>query len=240
MITRTFATRTPAQADPVVRIAETRRNDACRPPRGSRLPVVWLGCVYAWLCTWQEWRGSRVAGHAGPPARIGESAHPGQRVSAKDPVAEHMAAGAVPVTTSQNAAERGCLVPHRSVASAMCRGKFGWRRTWRLTRRIAAMLGLPYAARVEATHPLPEGQRFITAAATALRGAATFRAPSRQVSKEPSHERGQAGPCGCVWALAFGRLFGWCAQGNHGEQVGTCGDRLAEHLTSGLSPSNPP
>src|SRR5664279_3333288 len=53
-------------------------------PRGSRLPVVWLGCLYAWLCTWQEWRGSRVAGHAGPPARIGESAHPGQRVSAKD------------------------------------------------------------------------------------------------------------------------------------------------------------
>jgi hypothetical protein len=36
-------------------------------------PVVWPGCVYAWLCTWQEWRGSRVAG---PPARIGESAHP--------------------------------------------------------------------------------------------------------------------------------------------------------------------
>ena len=49
-------------------------------------PVVWPGCVYAWLCTWQEWRGSRVAGARGPPARIGESAHPGQRVSAKDPL----------------------------------------------------------------------------------------------------------------------------------------------------------
>src|ERR1035437_10588451 len=36
MITRTFATRTPAQADPVVRIAETRRSDACCPLRGSR------------------------------------------------------------------------------------------------------------------------------------------------------------------------------------------------------------
>src|SRR5450759_3887471 len=24
----------------------SRRSDACRPPRGSRLPVVWLGCVY--------------------------------------------------------------------------------------------------------------------------------------------------------------------------------------------------
>jgi hypothetical protein len=35
----------------------------------------------------QQWRVSRVTGPAGPPAQIGESAHPGQRVSAKDPSA---------------------------------------------------------------------------------------------------------------------------------------------------------
>jgi hypothetical protein len=30
----------------------SRRSDACRPPaRISADPVVWSGCVYAWLCT---------------------------------------------------------------------------------------------------------------------------------------------------------------------------------------------
>jgi hypothetical protein len=75
--------------------------------RNAADPVVWPGSVYAWLCTSatvERLARGRTCWAAG---QIGESTHPDQRVSAKDPVAEHMAAGAVPVTTSQNAAERG-------------------------------------------------------------------------------------------------------------------------------------
>jgi len=74
--------------------------------------------------------------------------------------------------------------------------------------------------------------RFITAAAVALRGAPTFRAPSGHVSKGPSHERSQATACEHLWALAAHRLRRWCDQGDHGEHVGPRGERLAEHVTA--------
>ena len=42
-------------------------------PRGSRLREdTWpAASMHGWLCTWQGWRVSRVAGSAGPPARLG-------------------------------------------------------------------------------------------------------------------------------------------------------------------------
>ena len=48
-------------------------------------PVVWPGCVYAWLCTSATVEGLTRGRACWAAGQIGESAHPGQRVSAKDP-----------------------------------------------------------------------------------------------------------------------------------------------------------
>src|ERR1019366_6062119 len=46
---------------------------------------VWPGCVYAWLCTSATVEGLARGRACWAAGQIGESAHPGQRVSAKDP-----------------------------------------------------------------------------------------------------------------------------------------------------------
>ncbi len=55
-----------------------------RADRG-RHPVVWPGCVYAWLCTSATVEGRACGRTCWAADQIGESAHAGQRVSAKDP-----------------------------------------------------------------------------------------------------------------------------------------------------------
>ena len=45
---------------------------------------VWPGCVYAWLCTSATVEGLARGRACWAAGQIGESAHPGQRVSAKD------------------------------------------------------------------------------------------------------------------------------------------------------------
>src|SRR5450631_4236695 len=63
----------------------SRRNDACRPPvRIAPDPVVWPGSVYAWLCTSATVEGLARGRACWAARQIGESTHPGQRVSAKD------------------------------------------------------------------------------------------------------------------------------------------------------------
>jgi hypothetical protein len=93
----------------VARLAAVRRTQ-----RG-RHPVVRRGCVYAWLCTSATVEGlaRRACWSAG---QIGESTHPGQRVSAKDPSPNknaHPAAEAhVRHVVSDRASPRvGALVP---------------------------------------------------------------------------------------------------------------------------------
>ena len=51
---------------------------------GGRHPVVWPGSVYAWLCTSATLEGLARGRACWAAGQIGESAHPGQRVSAKD------------------------------------------------------------------------------------------------------------------------------------------------------------
>jgi hypothetical protein len=54
-------------------------------PRGSRQTSgVWPSYVYAWLCTSATVEGLARARACWAAGQIGESAHPGQRVSAKD------------------------------------------------------------------------------------------------------------------------------------------------------------
>jgi hypothetical protein len=47
-------------------------------------PVVWPGSVHAWLCTSATVEGRARGRACWAAGQIGESAHPGQRVSAKD------------------------------------------------------------------------------------------------------------------------------------------------------------
>jgi hypothetical protein len=54
-------------------------------------PVVWPGCVYAWLCTSATVQGLACGRACWAAGQIGESAHPGHRVSAKDPLAKTIA-----------------------------------------------------------------------------------------------------------------------------------------------------
>jgi hypothetical protein len=61
------------QARPYVTIARNAAN-----------PVVWLGCVYAWLCTSATVDGLARGRTYWAGGQIGESPHPGQRPSAKD------------------------------------------------------------------------------------------------------------------------------------------------------------
>jgi len=49
-------------------------------------PVVWPGFVYAWLCTPATAEGLARGRACWAVGQIGESAHPGPRMSAKDPL----------------------------------------------------------------------------------------------------------------------------------------------------------
>ena len=62
------------------------RCDACRPPTGiAVLRTVGRAASMHGYARLQQWRVSRVAGSAGPPARLGNRPTSVQRLSAKDP-----------------------------------------------------------------------------------------------------------------------------------------------------------